>query len=280
MDSALRTLISGGRVEMQMRADGQRVGRIRLMDYSSRRGGNMLLSGVFSATDSPILRPTMKATVKIIVGSFVVFAVALLAPQITRAQRITYLSNLGQTSDGNLAVGSNSWVAGGFQTGTNTLGYLLNSVQLGMADASGNPSGLMAMLYTGVGIGGISPGSSLGTLNGSLNPTTAGIFTYTPASSLTLSPHTDYFIVLTAGTAVANGGYEWNFTDTSIYNPGDDWVLSIAADSNNGSSWNYILGTFAQFAINATPIPEPGVLGLLGLGGLAFLWHRREAKAS
>jgi PEP-CTERM motif len=29
---------------------------------------------------------------------------------------------------------------------------------------------------------------------------------------------------------------------------------------------------------SSLPIPEPGVLGLFGLGGLAFLWHRRKAK--
>jgi hypothetical protein len=54
----------------------------------------MLSSGIFSAPDSPMSKPTMRA-MKTIIGSFIVFAVAL-APQITQAQgRMTYLSNLG-----------------------------------------------------------------------------------------------------------------------------------------------------------------------------------------
>jgi hypothetical protein len=115
-----------------------------------------------------------------------------------------------------------------------------------------------------------------------LNPTTAGIYIYTPASSLTLSPETQYFIVLTSGTTVANGAYEWGYANTSSYNPNGGWNGGIAFGSSNGSSpWGAQGGNpqfdFPEVAIDAIPIPEPGVLGLFGLGGLALLWHRRKA---
>jgi PEP-CTERM motif len=45
--------------------------------------------------------------------------------------------------------------------------------------------------------------------------------------------------------------------------------------SQNGSSWIGNGGNL-QFAITATAIPEPGVLGLLALGGLLFLRHRQK----
>jgi len=213
--------------------------------------------------------------------------VVAFVPQTLRAQgTMTYLSNLGQTIAGSLAVGSNSWVATMFHTGANANGYSLNSIQLGMADASGNPTNFMAMLYSANTFGAILPGSNLGTLEGSLNPTSAGIFTFTPASNQTLLPNTDYFIVLTAGTAVANGAYNWNYANTYSYNPVDGWNGGLAIGSNDGSSSSWVrLGAspqyyYPEFAINATAIPEPGVLGLLGLGGLAFLWHCRKAKGT
>jgi hypothetical protein len=212
------------------------------------------------------------------------FVVTLAAPRIVQAQGTTYLSNLGQPSDGSNAVGSDSWLAALFFTGTNSSGYMLDSLQLAITDASGNPSGFTVMLYSAfIGGGGTFPGSSLGTLDGSLNPTTAGIYTFTPASNLTLSPHTTYFIMLTAGTAVVNGAYEWSVMNTPSYNPVDKWLGAITSTSMNGSSWRplptYPQLDYSQYAINATPIPEPNVLGLLGLGGLTFLWHRRKAKA-
>jgi hypothetical protein len=214
----------------------------------------------------------------IVISGVIVLVVALLAPQITQAQGTIYLSNLGQPSAGSLAVGSDLWLAAGIHTGNNVGGYVLNSVQLGMTDASGNPGGFVAMLYTDVGIGGPLPGSSLGTLSGSTDPATGGIFTYTPVSSLTLSPYTTYFIVLTAGTAVANGAYEWSYAGGNSYNPFGGWSFEGFFQSSDGSSWNYTSSAFAQYAIDATAVPEPGVFGLFGLGGSFLAWHRRKAK--
>jgi hypothetical protein len=68
-----------------------------------------------------------------------------------------YLSNLGQSSTGSLAVGSDSWLAASFGTGTNEGGYELNSIQLAMTDASGNPSGFTVMIYTNGESGAIAP---------------------------------------------------------------------------------------------------------------------------
>ncbi len=209
------------------------------------------------------------------------FMVTLLASRLVQAQGTIYLSNLGQTSAGSNPVGNNSWLAAGFFTGPNAGGYTLNSVQLGMTDASGSPSGFTVMLYARSGnITTIVPGNSLGTLNGSTDPSTSGVYTYT-ASGLTLSPSTHYYIVLTAGTAVANGAYDWSFMNTFSYNPDDSWEGSVTLGSNNGSSWAWLGGNspqfdYSQFALNATAIPEPSVLSLFGLGGLGFIWHRRR----
>src|ERR1035437_1135557 len=132
------------------------------------------------------------------------FVVGLLTQQITQAQgTLTYLSNLGQTSTGSGAVGSESkfttvqttW----FVTGTNAAGYTLNSVQMEMLDATtsilgSSSGGFTVTLYSAT----IPPspfinpppelGESLGSLDGSTNPATGGIYTYTTASNITLLP--------------------------------------------------------------------------------------------
>jgi hypothetical protein len=216
---------------------------------------------------------------KTIIVGIIASVSGLMSPRVIHAQgTLTYLSNLGQPSAGSLSVGSDSWVAGGVQTGTNADGYLLDSVQLAMTDASGNPSGFTAMLYSATDTTGVFPASSLGTLTGSPNPTAVGMYTYTPTSSVTLLPSTVYFIVLTAGTTVGNGAYEWTYADTSSYNPSDNWAGGFALGSNNGLSW-YAPGppfSYPKYAITATAVPEPGVLSLFVLSGLGFLWHRRE----
>jgi hypothetical protein len=222
---------------------------------------------------------------KIIISS-VIALTNILTSQILQAQgTITYLSNLGQSFTKSNPVGSDSWLAVDFMTGNNTTGYLFDSIDLGMANAIDNPSSFAVMLYSSVSDVGIHPGNNLGILEGSDNPSTAGIYNYTSSANLMLSPNTRYFIVLTAAATTANGAYEWNYANTQSYNPSDGWsgFAVTVASSNGGASWTR-LGTnpdydYSEIAISATPVPEPGVLSLLGLGGAALLW-RRQAKTA
>jgi hypothetical protein len=218
---------------------------------------------------------------KIIISGIIASVFGLLAPQIIQAQGTTYLSNLEQSSVGSLGAGSNSWLAGIFHVGTNPGGYVLNSIQLAMANASGNPSGFQVMIYASSG-GGDLPGDSLGTLNGSLNPVASGIYTYTPDTTLILPAHGAYSIVLTAGTAVANGAYEWSYAGINSYNSSGGWFTLLggvagAWTSSNGSPpWIRNGSAFPQFAVNASAVPEPGVLSLFALGGLFLVRQHRK----
>jgi hypothetical protein len=223
---------------------------------------------------------------KIVIGGLVGLAIWLLNPQIATAQgTVTYLSNLAQGSTGSVAVGSNSWIAAMFYAGTNPQGYLLNSIQLTMTDGSGNPSGFIVALYSAPDIlGGTRPGSNLGTLSGSANPDIRGVYNYSDSSGLSLSAGMPYFIVITGGTAVANGAYEWSLAGVNSYNPVDGWavtsgVSSDVLESSTGSSWTSLSATYPQFAINATAAPEPGVVGLFALGGLVVCWRRWRARS-
>ena len=217
--------------------------------------------------------------------TIIIFVVTLLARQIAQAQGTIYLSNLDETSTGSYAVGNDSWLAASFSTGGNIGGYIINSVQLAMANATGNPSGLRVLLYgTDGSPGGSTPGSSLATLNGSTDPLTAGIYSYIPVSSIVLSPHSDYYIVLTSDTTANDGAYQWGIENASRPSSHGWLGFGVLQSSDGKTPWNY-LGMdmfpqipYSQFAIVATPVPEPGILALFGLGGLFFV-RRRITKA-
>jgi hypothetical protein len=148
-------------------------------------------------------------------GCVIVIAAGLLAAQTAHSQGTVYISTLNQPSAGSAAVGSDSWLAVAFYAGSNPGGYALDSVQLDMTPASGDPSGFTVQLYAGGDyMGGVAPASSLATLTGSSDPVTAGLYNYA-ASGVTLYPSTPYFIVLTAGTPVASGAYAWSYENTS-----------------------------------------------------------------
>ena len=205
----------------------------------------------------------------------IVILIALVVPQITQGQGTTYVSNVGQASIGSSAVGSDSWLTAVFETGNSSGGYILDSIQIAMSGASGIPAGFTVMLYSG-----FIPSSRLATLNGSPNPSTAGVYDFTGPPGLVLAPGY-YNIVLTTGTPIANGAYEWSYGGT--YNTSGGWAgYFIGAfnsfRSTDGSSW-FSAGQSFQYAINATAVPEPGVSALLALGGLCFLWLRRKANA-
>ena len=217
----------------------------------------------------------------LIINGIIVLAMELLTPQITRAQgTLTYLSNLGQPSVGSEDVASNSWLAAEFQTGTDAGGYALNSIQLAMTDASGSPNGFAVMIYSQLTAFGAShPRTNIDTLNGSTDPSTAGIYIYTDSSNLILSPSTLYSIVLTSGIAVTNGAYEWSDVNTNSYTPVGGWVGGINNEqSANGLAWGRSSSIFPQFAIDATPTPEPSSSWLLLLGSGIFIYGRRAFR--
>ncbi len=216
----------------------------------------------------------------IVLGSVAIFATALLSPHDAQAQGTLYLSSLNAVSSGSMAAASDSWLAVPFGVGSNPGGYTLNSVQLGMADASGNPSGFAVMLYADAGYAsGAVPGSSLGSLTGSASPSTAGVYIYAPAQSLTLSPRATYFVVMTAATPLASGAYGWSASAGGYsYSPGWGEGGAFFRSANGTSGWSLALPIpgIGQLAIYATAVPEPAAFSLAVLGGLLLLMRHRR----
>jgi hypothetical protein len=229
---------------------------------------------------------------ELLIKTIVIIAIAFLATRICPAQETTYLSNLGQSPAGALGIGNNSWWAAGIVTGTNSGGYLLDSIQLFMANdysAGGSPNNFTIMLYATAPDGFHLPENNIATLEGSANPATAGVYTYTAGSSLMLSPDIFYSIVLTSGTPFIApeyasvgpppSGYLWNFSNSTnpyVYNPSGGWFSPYTYRSTNGINWSFDQGLFPQFSITVEPVPEPGILNLSIVASLLFALHRRK----
>ncbi len=213
--------------------------------------------------------------------AMIVVAIGLLAPQTGYSQGTVYISTLNQPSAGSVAVGSDSWLAVAVTTGGNPGGYALDSIELDMTPATGDPSGYTVQLYSMVVSGAPEPGSSLGTLTGSTDPVSAGQYAYT-ASGLTLSPSTEYFIVLSAETPVASGAYSWSYENTSSPNTSGGWIGGGYFQSSDGRQWNShgAPNGDLQFSLTADAVPEPDTYVLMALPGvLFFVWRRWRAKA-
>jgi|SRR5579885_3502471 len=192
-----------------------------------------------------------------------------------QGQGVLYVSNLGETAGGAMAVASNSWIAQLFVSGSNPQGYLLNSIQLLMNPASGNPSGFAVSIYSADGNG--NPGTLLGNLFGDSNPMAGGVFSYS-ASEVKLSPITDYFVSVTAATSVGTGAYSWSLANTTSDTTFGDprWAIYELYDTSlNGVDWTHFAGQNPfQMAIYATAIPEPSVAFLVFLGGGVLIFLR------
>ena len=204
-------------------------------------------------------------------GLLIGFALAHCCAQ---AQGTVYLSNLDAPSTGSYSVASDSWLAIGFVTGSNPAGYLLNSVELAILDATGSPSSFALSVHFQSPFGGI-PGFSLSPLIGSTDPQSAGTYIFPAPPNVTLLPDNRYFIVLSAENALADGAYQWSTTTTSSTIPGNGW--SGGGVWVSSGFWQS-LPNYTQFALNATAIPEPSALSLLAIIYLpAFFLRRRYA---
>jgi len=120
-----------------------------------------------------------------------------------------------------------------------------NGIELVIAQASSNGNWLA-----------VSPGT--GTAPGSL---------VCPPSTATL---------LVPATSLSSGAYNLNYASSRDYDATRSWEGNGTATAAPGSIVLFGIAGYAQFAIDATPVPEPRSLALLGLGGVAGLFFVRR----
>ena len=177
------------------------------------------------------------------------------------AQGTLYLSNLSESAIGyTVGGGSQSFV-----TGSATNGYALTSVTLLMGLKLDNASNFTVSIFNdNAG----SLGTLLGLLAGNSDPNTPGEYSYTSAG-LFLASSSTYWIVAACDSSSPNppiappGGYTWQETISQNIFTSDGWGVGVGNTGFNGAVF--------QFAVNATPVPEPSTCALLGVAALLFL---------
>jgi hypothetical protein len=193
-----------------------------------------------------------------------------LAGSAASSQAGTVVSNLGEGETASPFVNGSVWNATSFTT--DVLTYTLNSLTLRLSffdfgggtvtpriftNGSGAPSGVALEVF------------SSQTVNGS------GNFTFA-STGLTLDPNTTYWI------ALQGGGFDaslWASTSSPAQTGG--WTIgdTMLHSTDSGSSWPTTYGFSGQFSVDATPVPEPRSVLLLGMGAMAGLtFLRRSAR--
>ncbi len=193
-----------------------------------------------------------------------------LAGSASWSQAGTVVSNLGESPSSNPFVDSIVWAATSFTTDSQA--YTLNSLTLRLTDVmfgggtvtprifangSGAPSGVALEVF------------SSQTVNGFVNLTFA-------STGLTLDPNTTYWI------ALQGGGFDdstWGSTSSTAQT--GSWTIgdTVLRSTDSGSSWPTTYGFSGQFSVDATPVPEPSSVLLLGIGAMAGLtFLRRSAR--
>jgi hypothetical protein len=203
-----------------------------------------------------IVRKTIRIVIAFSVG-------VLLVAQVAQAQGTLYVSNIVRLrSGGDALIASNSWIAELIDTGNDSSGYILDSIQLDQGTP--NPGGINVSIYTDVNN---VLSSDLGNL-GSPSTSSPGIYTY-GASGLALAASTEYFVVATV-TPPAGTSSSWEAGTGSSASGSDQWMIGglNLQSTDQGSDWTpFLNGTDLQMAIYATAVPEPSTWALCLLGG-------------
>ena len=194
------------------------------------------------------------------------------------------LSNLTTSGTGTVVVDSSGGEAAGFTTGGNAGGYTLESVDVrigSVTNTQGNASGdLTVALYTSASNG--TPGASqaaLSALSGG-NPTGAGTFTYTcpAAADCSLSPVTEYHVVLTAPNTTGNGRYVWSVASTlsATQEPSNNgWFVNVSHYHYSGS-WRNV-SSANKTKVTAAADPSLTASSITATGATLTLSHHPGA---
>jgi|688.fasta_scaffold91151_3 hypothetical protein len=165
----------------------------------------------------------------------------------------------------NSTVSGSNWFTVGFTTGTSPDFLSLTGVKLSLATSgttvSTNP---IVRLFSGVS----NPTTEVTTLIGStLSSALPSTATFTPSSSpLSLSPGTNYWVVLSAG---AGDAYGWYSTDENPAEQNGSGYSFVAGrrSTNAGSSWsNNVVVAVSAVSVEVLAVPEPPTIMLAGLG--------------
>jgi hypothetical protein len=195
--------------------------------------------------------------------------IALLA---TPAGALSLTSNLGNFAGYGVAVESSPWHAVSFTTDANP--YTLDSVSINFPwSPQSGAWGFEASIWSSSGI---VPGALITTLSGNSTPG-SGTHTYTATGTVNLAASTTYWVVTRSGSS--SKAFYWGMSDNLSESGPGSIGNSTLSSWDAGASWPGGAPVYAALiGVEATLVPEPGTLGLLGAGlaGLAMAGRRRS----
>jgi hypothetical protein len=199
----------------------------------------------------------------------IVTTLSIVASSLSHA--VTVVSNLLELDFSIWPIHSTQYVGMKFIVGTDFSTWTLDSVDIRATNSGANTDFIVELHADNAGVPAVA---ALGTFSGA-NPIITGDYNFIPNTSLTLTAGTTYWLTAASTT----NQYQWintNITAETTALPGWSIGNNIAVSDNNGASWIAFALSPAKFAINATGVPEPSSLLLLGIGVLVIIRRKRS----
>ena len=196
--------------------------------------GHSFLYGVNRATASHMyLLPVLGATL----------AVFLFGGGVAHAQTSQALvSNLGQTFQTVGAVLPDG-TAQGFRTGPTGTGYTLTSIDLELQFVPAATQFPTITLHSGS-----AAGSKVADFTAPSTPGSLDVYTFTPTTTVTLAPNTDYWVVATSGVVGIDWGVVYADEDAT---PAPGWSIHDRGQYNDGTGFeDYLADLATQIRVN------------------------------
>ncbi|MBI1213704.1 MAG: hypothetical protein GC190_19770 [Alphaproteobacteria bacterium] len=161
------------------------------------------------------------------------------------------------------------WTASLFHT--TATDFKIESFSFQLNNTVGSMSGnLVAKIYTNSGS---KPGSQVGASLGTIDTSTLSTTVSLTGLNLTLSPSTDYWLVLDNNGVAGNMFYNYTLTPSGPSSP-----YAQAQTSDSGVNWGVNSGIAMIGVITAVPEPGTVVMGAACVSVLAMAGYRRSKK--
>ncbi|HTF63197.1 MAG TPA: choice-of-anchor R domain-containing protein [Edaphobacter sp.] len=190
-------------------------------------------------------------------NAFLFTGLLVVSLQVTQGEAIS--NNLEAPTDYTEEASGDSWLTASF--GTGAASYKLTDVTLLML-SDFNIGTAQVGLYSDVEG---EPGTLLSTLRSPASYSTTLANTIFTDSGYGLSANSTYWIVLQS----VSGSFQWAFTDDNT-GSGVGFRAAWGSSENVGATWFTSALQPMQMRVDASAVPEPSSIVLLGLGLLAF----------